>query len=221
MSGRRLVAAQPDGNHLERRFEEIRANLAGEDPYKLAFRTGCKFTAENEGDAMGVFRLDYWGKEIEVSFPEFEMLDCANGNTLNAFEQTLIAYYFQDSDGAPLTGKWVAFSELPNGMFYKTAFQGYTGREIMKAFGDDTVAFEQAALALCGRPVDVGDRAFAYQVLPMLRLVVVCWQGDDEFPPSYRILFDESAGHHLSADGCAIVGSMLAKRLIKAKQIVK
>ncbi|MBN2502744.1 MAG: DUF3786 domain-containing protein [Anaerolineales bacterium] len=217
MSARKLVAARPDGNHLERRFEEIRTSLASEDPYVLAFRTGSKFKPINEEDNAGVFRLAYWGKEIEVQFPAFDVLDVADGKLLNAFEQTLIAYYFQDSDGMALTGKWIAFSELPDGMFYKTAFQGYTGKEILKTFGEDAEAFERAALALNGKPVDIGDKAFSYQMLPMFRLAVVCWFGDDEFPPSYRVLFDESAGHHLSADGCAIVGSMLAKRLIKVK----
>ena len=221
MSSRRLVAAQPDGNHLERRFEKIRANLAGEDPYVLAFRTGSKFEQISAEEKTGSFKLAYWGKEIEVQFPEFNVIDYASGNDLNAFERTLIAYYFQDSDGAPLTGKWISFSELPDGKFYKTAFQGYTGKEILKTFGNDGNVFEQAALALKGKPIDVGDRAFSYQMLPMFRLAVVCWLGDDEFPPSYRILFDESAGHHLSADGCAIVGSMLAKRLIKAKHEVR
>ncbi len=217
MSARKLVAAQPDGNHLDRRFEEIRTSLASEDPYVLAFRTGSKFEPTDGEDKAGIFKLAYWGKEIEVQFPAFDVIDVESRKALNAFEQTLIAYYFQDSDGMALTGKWIAFSELPDGMFYKTAFQGYTGKEILKAFGEEAEIFEQAALALNGKSVDIGDKAFSYQVLPMFRLAVVCWLGDDEFPPSYRILFDESAGHHLSADGCAIVGSMLAKRLIKAK----
>jgi hypothetical protein len=130
----------------------------------------------------------------------------------------MLAYYFQDSDGMALTGKWIAFSELPDGMFYKAAFQGYTGKELLKTFGNDAEAFERAALSLGGKPADLGDRAFAFQMLPMFRLAAVCWLGDDEFPPSYRILFDESAGHHLTVDGCAIVGSMLTKRLIKAKR---
>jgi hypothetical protein len=61
----------------------------------------------------------------------------------------------------------------------------------------------------------VGELAFAYQVLPHVRLLAACWLGDEEFPPSYRVLFDAAAGHHLTTDAYAILGSMLTRRLLR------
>ena len=35
----------------------------------------------------------------------------------------MFLYYLQTADGSPLKGKWVAFRDLPGGMFYHQAYQ--------------------------------------------------------------------------------------------------
>ena len=69
---------------------------------------------------------------------------------------------------------------------------------------------------LGGRQETLGDAAFAFQALPRVRLLAVGWQGDEDFPPSYRVLFDGNSHHHLSTDACAILGSTLTRRLMRA-----
>jgi hypothetical protein len=86
--------------------------------------------------------------------------------------------------------------------------------------GNDEGGFAAAAGAIHGRELStggqLGDRAFAFRALPHVSLLVVCWLGDEDFPPSYRLLFDGAAKHHLSTDACAILGSGLTRRLIRA-----
>lgn len=204
-----------DNNPLNRRYEEIREELLGVDPYLLAFRTGAMY--KESAPNLGEFTLDYWGKGIVINYPNFVARDMESGNELGVFHQTLLAYYFLSSDGASLTGEWIAFSVLPDGMFYKTAFQGYSGDELTRSFGDDMEAFRKAALAIGGTSQSLGDQGYSFQVFPLFRVAAVCWLGDEDFPASHRILFDASASHHLSADACAVVGSELVHRLIKAQ----
>lgn len=117
-----------------------------------------------------------------------------------------------------MAGKWIAFTELPDGKFYTQAYKGYTGGELTRAFGNDDEAFMQAAESLGGRREFFGNIAYSYQVFPRLAIMVVCWLGDEDFPASYNVLFDAAAGHHLTTDACAILGSTLTKMLIKAKK---
>ncbi len=51
--------------------------------------------------------------------------------------------------------------------------------------------------------------------LAQARLQLAGVFGDEEFSPSYRILFDANTRHHLPTDTCAIIGSTLTRRLIK------
>jgi hypothetical protein len=128
----------------------------------------------------------------------------------------MLAYYFYTADGTPPSGTWISFSELPDGKFYTAAFQGYTGNELAKAFGNDLPTFEAAAKKLGGRKETFADVAYAFRALPQVSLLAAGWAGDEDFPPSYRILFDAHSGHQTTADACAILGSTLTRRLIKS-----
>jgi hypothetical protein len=126
-----------------------------------------------------------------------------------------LAYYFHTSDGTPKSGNYIAFTELPDGQFYTQAFQGYTGGELVRVFGNDSGAFVGAAEFLGGRRELFGNAAYSFQVLPRVSIMVVCWLGDEDFPASYRVLFDSTINHHLPTDACAIIGSTITRRLIK------
>lgn len=138
------------------------------------------------------------------------------GTAAPSFVQALLAYYFHTCDGTKPTGRWVSFSELPEGTFYVPAFTGYTGGRLQRHFGNDITAFERAAVASGGRSVPFADRSFVFGALPYVSLLVACWLGDEDFPSSYSVLFDAAAGRHLTTDACAVLGSALAKRLTRA-----
>jgi hypothetical protein len=202
-------------NPLGDRVDEIRTKLGEQNPEKLAARTGALYTPKS--DTGGEFYLPYWSREVILSFPDFAGKYTDSGEALNTFDLTMLAYYFDVSDGAPMTNEWIAFNQIPGGMFYAQAFQGYSGDELAKVFENDSEAFMDANEKLGGRREFFGNLAYSYQVLPRVPIMVVCWLGDEDFPPSYRILFDANAHHHLVTDAYAILGSHLTRRLIKAE----
>ncbi len=104
-----------------------------------------------------------------------------------------------------------------DGRFYNQAFQGYTGAELQRHFKNDPEALRQAALNASGSLIEdsPGDFAFYFQALPRFPLLLVIWEGDEDFPPSFQLLFDAAAAHYLPTDACAILGSSLTSRLKK------
>lgn len=203
-------------NPLVERIEEIKAELRQRNPQVLAQNTYTHFTPSAEDSNRGVFSLHLWEKQVTLSFPDFEMRYQATATPLNPLEQGIVLYYYLIADGTPPSREWIAFTALPNGRFYTQAFQGYTGRELRETFGNDLDAFQRAAEVLGGQGVDFADRAFIFSALPLVSLLVAAWQGDEDFPPSYNILFDANSHHHLTTDACAIVGSQLTHRLLAA-----
>lgn len=201
-------------NPLLQRVEAVRAELGKCDPNVLAARTAAAYISFGEG--LGEFQLPMWGNSVRVSYPDFEASEGQTGQPCNPLIQAILAYYFSISDGTPLAGRWISFSELPDGRFYTQAFQGYTGHELAKTFGDNLDAFTAAAINLGGLPVSLGDRTYAFSVLPHVELLASAWLGDDDFPTSYKILLDAAISHHLTTDACAILGSTLTRKLIKA-----
>ena len=206
----------PDKSSLKKRVNQLRQGLQGADPYVLASRTEADFHPDP-----GEFRLQLWEQDIVVTYPELVARDLASGKELGLDVQALLLYHFTTSKGVPLSGRWISFSELPDGKFYNSAFQGYTGGELKRAFNNDRQAFERATESAGGKREELGDASFSFRALPRIWLLTVYWEGDEDFPASVQVLFDASVVHHLPTDVCAILGSMLTRRIIRAGREIK
>jgi hypothetical protein len=205
----------PDPTSLVRRGNELRAELVDRPPADLARRTGAIFLRQDE--MSGFFELSVWGVKTRLTFPGLEAFNTENGTQASALVQTLLLYYFITANGAPLAGQWVSFAQLPGGRFYNQAFQGYTGVELARFFNSNKDIFLQACEHAGGiRQLQApGDAAVYFQALPHVPLLLIYWEGDEDFPSSFQILFDSSVANYLPTDACAILGSNLTSRLKK------
>ena len=194
-------------------MEKMRKELAATDAVVLAARTGTTFAKSEDG--RGEFTLEYVGQTYHITYPEFEARDAGTGEECWAGLRFLFLHYFQKADGAPTADRWISYRELPDGMFYYHAFQGYTGRRLVKAFVNDLAKFKEAALRIGGEQLSHGDAGFLFRGLPRVPLAVIYWMGDDEFPPDANVLFDASAGHYLSTDALAVLGRELCSKIIR------
>ncbi len=205
---------------FSRRVNELRQALVLRQPQDLAAQAGAVF--EPSGPGRGALYFSLWGAEqgtpVVLSFPMLVACDQRSGQELPQMFQALCLYYFYLADGSPAAGRWVSFADLQDGRFYNQAFQGYTGSELARFFGADQGRFEAAARRLGGVPAGLGDSSFVFRALPRLDLAVVYWQGDEDFPASCQVLFDAAANHYLPSDGCAILGSMLTRRLLETRR---
>jgi len=205
----------PD-QRMAQRVIDLRAELQELEANVLACRTGTEYIDINLDK--GEFHLPVWGRELRLTYPDFIAYDSQTGQEIKVDSLALLLYYFRTSDGTPEAGRWISFSELPGGKFYNQAYQGYTGGDLGRAFKSNVAAFEHASQSLGGRHEPIADCAYSFRALPRVTLCVVYWRGDEDFPDSYQVLFDASAGHHLPTDVCAGLGSTLTHRLIKAHQ---
>jgi hypothetical protein len=112
----------------------------------------------------------------------------------------------------------VGFRDLPDGMFYVQAFEGYSGGRLVRELQGGVTAFRRAAEALGGEPLEIGDAGYTFSVLPRVHLALVYWEGDEEFPSQARVLFEDTAAHYMSTDGLAVLGSQLVGRILKASR---
>ena len=207
--------SQPSKPALAARVEELREALRQVPVNLLAERTGAGYQAIGPG--RGEFRLSLFDSPVVVTYPGFIGIDTSDEELPLPF-QAVLAYYFHTSDGKPLTGQWISFAELPDGRMYNQAFQGYTGNELVKAFGLEVETFRSACEKAGGVAAPLGDVAYIFYALPRLPMAVNYWCGDEDFPSSCKILFDSSASHYLPTDVIAILGSMLKGRIIKSTQ---
>lgn len=205
---------------LIQKTDELRDRVRDEDPKYLARRVEAEYIDE-PGNTRLV--LPWWDSPVHIRLPELIAFDQNTQVELRPDAQAMILYHLTSSDGYPVSGRWISFHDLPDGKFYAQAYQGYTGGELIRVFGNRSDDFAAAAVKAGGRYPEVentpGDKAYAFRPLPRVHLLAAYWEGDDEMPASAQVLFDASSHRHLPTDACAILGSMLARRIIKAARI--
>ncbi|MFQ6117574.1 MAG: DUF3786 domain-containing protein [Candidatus Bipolaricaulia bacterium] len=195
---------------LRPRITEARAELQGRDPAELAELAGAEY---REGE----LRLRLFDKEYRIPHPELVAYEQGSRDPAPEELQALLLDYLRRADGTPPTGEWLAFRELDHGQFYYRAFQGYSGDSLAREIGNDLEGFRRAAGLLGGKPLEFGDASFEFEVLPHLRMALVYWQGDEEFPPRASVLFDAAAARYLPTGGLAILGRWLCAKLVKLR----
>lgn len=215
---------RPDQSQFIQHIGKLRIQLNGIQsqmmPEALAERTGTQFVVETGNSGKYIFEI--LEQEVCLVYPEWVVKDSLSNKDLPPTTQALVLFYFITADGTSPDGRWISFSNLPDGRFYNPAYQGYTGGELAKNFQNDLEAFGKAARQLGGvnwatMPEVPGDVAYRFQTLPRLAVLSICWEGDEDFPTSYRILFESTASHYLPTDVCAYLGSFLTRSLVKAK----
>jgi hypothetical protein len=176
---------------------------------RLVRRSGCTLAPD------GLLRMTLLWQAYAIDPKGFAIQRADTGQTPTEFTQALILTYLLTADGTPPSGGWIAYRDLPDGMFYAQAFRGYAENRLTRELGEDGLdAFRRAAERLGGSPIEIGDAGYAFQVLPRASLAAVYWLGDEDFPSRASILFEDTAPHYLSTDGLAVLGSHLVNALL-------
>jgi hypothetical protein len=192
---------------------DARERLRQVDPAALAARSGC-----TEIDSS--LQLTLLWEAYRIRLPDYAIQRVVSGQAPSTFTQALILTYLVTADGTTPSGRWIAYRDLPNGMFYAQAFRGYAENHLVRELGDDgQEAFCQGAARLGGREIDVGNAGYAFQILPRVHLAAVYWLGDEDFPSQASLLFEDSAPHYMSTDGLAVLGSHLVSAIIEASGV--
>ncbi|HSD85571.1 MAG TPA: DUF3786 domain-containing protein [Anaerolineae bacterium] len=201
---------QPQIDKLAPVVKEAQAKLRTIDRAVVAAHSGATL------DRQGNLRVEFFRRKYVIDQTEWLVTRGDGEVAPSSLLQSLLLTYLYIADGTPPIDRWVGFRELPNGLFYAQAFQGYTGAVLIHELQGEVAQFKQASEKLQGVPLPIGNAGYVFQVLPRLRLAVVMWAGDDEFPAQAQVLFPESAAHYLVTDGLAIIGSLLIGQIVKA-----
>jgi hypothetical protein len=55
--------------------------------------------------------------------------------------------------------------------------------------------------------------------LPRVPITFILWEGDDEFPPSIKILFDPSITGYLPLEDISVISKLASTRIVKEARL--
>lgn len=186
--------------------------LAQRDPETITCIEGVSYHDKEQ-----YYTIQIWGEEYRVD-PRQKKVYPSNpqGAITHEYFDLFIVYYLLNNERAALSNEWISEKDLPGG---PTFFRGphlVQTHLISDSIGNDLQLFKQHCVAQGGIPIEMGDRAFRFEITPHIPIVVLYWQGDEDFPAEAKLLFDKSIGMLLPLDIIFALAHYVCYRLGKS-----
>jgi hypothetical protein len=66
---------------------------------------------------------------------------------------------------------------------------------------------------------EYGDASFTLHALPRIPITFILWEGDDEFPPLIRTLFDPTIPGYLPLEDIVVISKLASTRILKEARL--
>lgn len=174
-----------------------------------------------------IFRPSCTGRVVEVPFfdetvlltiPDFRFESEQRRNVTLA-SKILILHYLVKASGQPLSGDKVTYEDLPGCRTYLPVFERRVCRPLLTAFGFNRDLFQEAGTALGGTEEEYGNASFTLNAFPMVPITFILWEGDQEFPPSIKVLFDRTIDGYLPLEDITVVSKLAANRILHTARL--
>ena len=111
-----------------------------------------------------------------------------------------------------LSGRYCSVNALPN-VVRSSGLGDRLYDEAVERFRGKTAELARACRQLGGAAEPGGDMAYRLPVFPFLPVIVRFWDGDDEFAPQMRLLWDERTQEFVRYETTYYIASHLLRRL--------
>jgi hypothetical protein len=171
-------------------------DLARQNPEDVCRRALCGYD-----DAKKCYILSVWGDEYAI-YPYAFKIERITENfpAPHEYLYIFIINYLLKGKETGLSQKWISEKDMPGGATFFRGPHEIPTRLISSRFRGDIEAFRKICDQLGGIPLNMADAAYIFKITPRIPAAVLYWNGDDEFPPESKILFDASITEQLTLD---------------------
>ncbi|HHW41425.1 MAG TPA: DUF3786 domain-containing protein [Syntrophomonadaceae bacterium] len=190
---------------------EAKKEFACRFPEQMAELSGGRYDPEEK-----LISISYLNEIYRISFPDGEFFEGEQSTPLTIEEKALVLQYLSQATGQPLRGKWVSFSDLPNGMLHDAPFKVEAVEPLAEIFGGQPGKLLDVAKSLGATELKIGDAGVVIPVFPHITVAIILWLGDEEFSARANMVFDAVAPNYLSTAALYVLGANVTRRLCKA-----
>jgi len=168
---------------------------------------------KKSSDKLSTIILQSIGSTIEIIIPDFTFISSSE-DTVHIWEKILILHYLANADNSQLSGTLITYRQIKSGSVYFPTFEKRSTIPFTNYFSDNSELLLKASKHINGEKYDLGDVSVKIMAFPKVPLYYVIHLGDDEFPPSGSILFDETIENIFSAEDIAVLCQQIVFKLI-------
>lgn len=180
------------------------------DPKEAAERCGVEYDEEKQQ-----FHIRLMGFRYLVDFPEFAVHK-EDENEEGAFllldmvpAKIIVLRFLISAQVVKSSGKYLTYREVPWGEVYFRQFEGRCLMRLKFGFGFKLDKFAEGMEKIPGvKKLSLGDVSYEFEFINGLHVRFILWAGDEEFPPSSQILFEDNFPYAYQAEDLAVVGDI-------------
>ena len=180
------------------------------DPKEAAGRCGVEYDEEKQQ-----FHIRLMGFRYLVDFPEFAVHK-EDENEEGAFllldmvpAKIIVLRFLISAQMVKSSGKYLTYREVPWGEVYFRQFEGRCLMRLKFGFGFKLDKFAEGMEKIPGvKKLSLGDVSYEFEFINGLHVRFILWAGDEEFPPSSQILFEDNFPYAYQAEDLAVVGDI-------------
>ncbi len=189
-----------------RDWKEKRINELFQEISRVNFSdTAGGIGAANEMDILGI---KYMGREVIVSHSDFK-------ESPGIWDTLLILMYIKNAGSSPLSGKWVAFRDLKNGLIRAEDFNKICEFSLAKMFEKNKEKFLSRLNAMGAEKVTgfSTEHSFVVYPLPKIPVLILIWPGEEDFETACKVLLDSTATEFLDVEALLYLGQAFVKAM--------
>ncbi|MFX1369335.1 MAG: DUF3786 domain-containing protein, partial [Promethearchaeota archaeon] len=162
----------------------------------------------------GEKKVDILGYELDLETGETydKIKDCKS----NPSRLIPHLYYYTKARDEGVSGEWVKFNSLSGSWACRFSYDEEDVNALAKAFTSNKKKAAETLESFGATPADYGDLAYEIPFLPMVKVLLVFEEGDEEFPPSVRLLYDKNSIYYLPHEMLGNISWLLVSRVFAA-----
>lgn len=199
-----------ENNKEEVPFEYYLEKYQKLDPKEVSERCKVPYDEANKR-----FHIRLMGYEYAISFPDFEIAPLTDDKDAclilldNIPSRTFVMRFLIEGQYIRSTGKYITFREVPTyGELYLKPFTGRCISRLTYGFGFKLDVFKNAMEKLGAQPISMGDIAYEFELIDHYHMRFIFWEGDEEFPPSAQILYEDNFPFGFHAEDMVVAGDI-------------
>ncbi|HDH06077.1 MAG TPA: DUF3786 domain-containing protein [Nitrospirae bacterium] len=155
-----------------------------------------------------VLKIRYMGKEVTLRHTGFE-------DEMDIRDRLLILMYIKQAGKSRLSGKWVAFRDLKDGLLRAESFHGACEISLAKMFEHSKGGFLRRLSAMGAEEVEgfPAEHSFVIYPLPKIPFLVLLRSGDEDFGADCKVLLDSTAAEFLDVEALLYLGMAFVRAM--------
>jgi len=146
------------------------------------------------------YTISVWNSSFEI-YPEKQLIQLlGKGDSHHDYFGVFLVNYLLSQKKSVPAGIWISEKDLVGGPTFFRGPHEIPTYLISDCYGNDLERLQSRCLSMGGEELSMADCSYGFDVVASVKVALLYWQGDEDFPPEAKILMDSSVAEMLKLD---------------------